>query len=594
MKPSLHWLSAVALACSLAGCGSDSDSTTPPTVTPEPPVPTLPDNVFGGPSEKEKSLYSNIRFGIAIQGKEADAHNSHTVQKASSKTSNKASGSYDSIYSDSFEWLVKPMDVNMDGVKLDSIRDDVFAEGRGSFVDILLYVADKYDLDVELEWDEELQTHWIKSINGLTGLPEAIDEEAKGQTQGGGWKMLVGQDIWEYEKDPTTGETTKFMYKEEEIYHRMDLFPAKNDMSVIFVQAQPGEMEIRRKKYRTEMQRFKDNGNKLIIPEIVIDFNPEVRAVFNDIEVKPHNLRPDLYKKDVLTELDAWLSLQDAWKDKGLNIQWSYWPKLSTRANVQGYVATAISFNGIDSQGHIINQTYTNNGVCGFVHHTGERENYHDSGKQNSLYQRVMCQNRMDMGDGWDPSQCEFHAKDYGPGERYEGHSPHGTGYMQGYTPFGGNDPHLTGDAMVLFNVEYINYLGAAFGLKKYNGVAISGCDVDAKELIDLSGVIDISEAQAPLTDSHFGWKNPDCGLCHNPDNSHVVKEMAPWKCAECHGNNGAPDSHGEVMTCGFCHAQTMERHGDAYSNRKDYLGVNTQFKEPESCLTCHFDPELH
>ncbi|MBY6226183.1 cytochrome c3 family protein [Ferrimonas balearica] len=587
MKLQTQWFSAAVLTATLTACGSDSDSNpTPPTnPDPNPPVVELPDNVFGRPTGKELELYSNIRFAIAER-------ELTDTEKAQPETrGNPYHGEYGSIYANDFKYILEPIQVSLEGIQLDSIRDDVFVEGRGSFLDLLLHVADQYNIDVEYQWDEELQTHWITSINGHTGLPEAVDQDNLGKTQGAGWKMLVGIDIWEYEKD-TQGNTTKFMYKEEEIYHRMDEFPVKNDMSVIFVQAQPGEMEIRRAKYRAEIERRKANGGKLIIPEIVIDFDPETRAIFNDIEVKPHNLRPDIYQKDVLTELDAWLSLVE--QKPGLKIQWSYWPKLSTNANVQGYVATAIEFNGIDDAGSVINQRYTNNGACGFVHHTGERENYHDSGMQHGLYKSVMCSNRTDMGDDWSKEQCmkEFFAKDYGPGERFDGHRPKGTGYMQGYTPFGGNDPHLTGDAMVLHNVEYINYLGAAFG-SSYSAddkTAPSGCDTDARDMIDLSGVIDISKAKAPLTESHFGWKQPNCGTCHNADNSHVVEDMAPWQCAECHANNGAPDSHGEVMTCGFCHAKDLEGHGDAYSNRADYFGVETDYKEPESCLTCHVD----
>ncbi|WP_162618027.1 cytochrome c3 family protein [Shewanella halifaxensis] len=607
MKRSLYWLSATALAYTLSGCGSDNnDNSTPPPI--EPPSQQLPANVFGAPSEKEKQVYSNIRFAIAERAWTAE-------EKAARANMPQAKGAYDttygSLFEDDFKWIIEPMDINMKDVKLNALRDDVFVEGRGSFVDLLLYAGEKYGFDVETEWDAKLETHWVKSItkDGVKydGLPEMLQPE-RYKNDDAGFKMLVGVDIWEIrpEKDEegdVTGDAVDFIYKEEEIYHRADLFPVKNDMSVIFIQAQPAEMEIRANKYQTEMERFDKNGGKTIIPEIVIDFKPGqiidgifnkgVRAEFHNIEVKPYNLRTDLYKEGVITELDAWLSLQDAWKDKGLNIQWSYWPKLSTSANVQGYVATAIEFNGVDSNGTIINQRYTNNGACGFVHHTGERKHYNNTNKSHNLYNYVMCSNRVDMEF---EGECYFRAKGYGFGEEYEDVVDGSNyAYMQGYTPFGGNDPHLTGDAMVLYNVEYINYLGAAFGSASYGTPAKSGCDVDAKDMIDLSNVIDISQAKEPLTDSHFGWQQPDCTSCHNVEsgNGHILEDMTPWGCAECHGNNGAPDSHGEVMTCGFCHAKTLELHGDAYSNRKDYTGQYTNFKEPESCLTCHVDPAL-
>ncbi len=611
-------LMVVSLACGLAltGCGSDDGGSAP--LPPEvlPPVVDKPDFVFGGPSEDEQKLNKVIQIAIVKGFSPLDAKMSKAEVKKRAASIDVEGVVHSKMVDDAakmglkVDYLLPPTAINMAGVKIDSLRPDLFAEGRGSVLDLLLWVSKKYDLDIQVEKDEALNTHFVTSIEGIEGLPEAVDQQHLGETQGQGWKYLVGPSVWE-EKVEGGYDTADIYYKEEEIYFRMDHHPLKNEMSIVLVPAQPGEMEIRKRKYRREMQRLADNGGKVIVPEIVIDFKPakysatgeilvpNQRAVFKNIEVKPHNLRTDLYQPGVITELDAWLSLVEQRPD--LKIDYSYWPKLSTNSNVQGYVATAISFNGRDDLGNIVNETYTNNGSCGFVHTTGEWENYMDSGAQHGLYQWVMCSARTDMGGdeyrnacyGNIPGVLGYRAHQYGAGEQYENHNPKGRGYMKFGLPFGGNDPHLTGDAMIIYGPEYINYIGAAFGNGYGNQQATSGCDAEAPE-IDPNQIKDITKARAPLTESHFGWKLPDCSTCHNAANSHVVEEMAPWECAECHGNNGAPDSHGELLTCGFCHAQTLEKHGDAYSTKDDYYGQKTRFKEPESCLTCHIDKGEH
>ncbi|USD39085.1 MULTISPECIES: cytochrome c3 family protein [Ferrimonas] len=610
MKRNTIW-AALAFSVVLGGCGSDDSASTPTPPQPKPPV-DKPEYVFGGPSEDEKKLNKVIQLAIVKGFSPLDQAHTPVSVNAQYVSNIAVDGVIHSKMDEQaakkglkIDYLLPPTAINMAGVKIDSIRPDLFAEGKGSVLDLLMWVGKKYDLDIQVEKDDALNTYFVTSIEGVQGLPEAVDPDHIGETLGQGWKYLVGPSSWE--KKEGGWDTDSLYYKEEEIYFRMDHQPLKNEMSIVLVPAQPGEMEIRKRKYRREMQRLAGNGGKVIIPEIVIDFKPakysatgeilepNKRAVFKNIEVTPHNLRTDLYQPGVITELDAWLSLVEQRPD--LKIDWSYWPRLSTNANVQGYVATAISFNGRDDLGNIVNETYTNNGACGFVHHTGEWENYMDSGAQHGLYQKVMCSARLDMGGDEFRAACMnkvpgvlgYRAHHYGAGEQYENHNPKGRGYMKFGLPFGGNDPHLTGDAMIIYGPEYINYIGAAFSNKYGNQQASSGCDADAPE-IDPSRIKDVSKARAPLTESHFGWKLPDCSTCHNAANSHVVEEMAPWECAECHGNNGAPDSHGELLTCGFCHAQTLEKHGDAYSTKDDYYSEKTKFKEPESCLTCHVD----
>lgn len=626
------------VSAALCGCGSDDAPDIDP-ITPEIPdaVETdKPDYVFGGPVGDEMKLNKVIQFAIVKRlvphngDKEAIAHDVSLAHEGSASKAKVLSvdGVIHSKMEEQaaamgmeIEYLLPPTAINMSGVNIDTLRPDLFPEGRGSVLDLLMWVGKKYDLDVKIEKDDALNTYFVTSIDGIEGAAEVVDPSRLGQTNGQGWKYLIGPSAWEAKVDgapavPGTGmdggtgtnfNADHLYYKEEEIYFRIDHQALKNEMSIVLMPAQPGEMDIRKRKYKKEQERLAANGGKVIIPEIIIDFKPAYydkagtfkkpaqRAVFKNIEVTPHNLRSDLYLKGVVTELDAWLSLVEQRPD--LKISWSYWPRLSTNANVQGFVATSISFNGKDDLGNIINQTYKNNGECGFVHHTGEWENYADSGAQNRIYEFVMCEGRTDMPDDWSREACMskvpgikgFRPRNYGAGELYENDGP--TGYMKFGLPFGANDPHFTGDNMIIYGPEYINYLGAAFGSLSTNSGVPSGCDTESPR-IDINRLKDISKARAPLTESHFGWKLPDCATCHNSANSHVVEEMAPWECAECHGNNGAPNNHGELYTCGFCHSQTLTKHGNVYADKTDYYSEDTRFKESESCLTCHVDRE--
>ncbi|WP_157509179.1 hypothetical protein [Ferrimonas futtsuensis] len=620
MKKQYLLMSAVALSLVLAGCGSDSDDVTKP----EPPTPPTapevikPDYVFGGPTEQlDGTIQIAIVKSLVPTEGSAKEEPAHAQGGASGPQGVKVipvdglvETKMDQQAADmgvKIDYLLPPTAINMSGVKIDTLRPDLFPEGRGSVLDLLMWVGEKYGIDVQIEKDDALKTYFVTAIDGIEGAPERVDSSRLGETEGQGWKVLVGPSTWEAKVGDGDFNADHLYYKEEEMYFRIDHMALKNQMSIVLMPAQPGEMEVRKRKYQKEMDRLAANGGKVIVPEIVIDFKPPYydmngdlvqpgqRAVFKDIEVKPHNLRLDLYQPGVLTELDAWLSLVEQRPD--LKINWSYWPRLSTNANVQGFVATSISFNGKDDLGNIINQTYKNNGECGFVHHTGEWENYADGGAQNGLYEYVMCAGRLDMPGDWNRGAClgkvpgikGFRPRNYGAGELYENDGP--TGYMKFGVPFGANDPHLTGDNMIIYGPEYINYLGVAFGALNTNNGVPSGCDLDSPE-IDIANLKDIAQARAPLDESHFGWKLPDCTTCHNPSNSHVVEAMAPYECAECHGNNGAPTNHGERYTCGFCHSQTLAKHGNVYANKTDYYSKDSRFKEPESCLTCHVDAQ--
>ncbi len=59
-----------------------------------------------------------------------------------------------------------------------------------------------------------------------------------------------------------------------------------------------------------EIIRKNDNNLKILIPDIIIEGREEV-LTFNEIELKPHNLRNDIFKEEVITAIDLILTLGD-------------------------------------------------------------------------------------------------------------------------------------------------------------------------------------------------------------------------------------------------------------------------------------------
>lgn len=85
-------------------------------------------------------------------------------------------------------------------------------------------------------------------------------------------------------------------------------------------------------------------------------------------------------------------------------------------------------------------------------------------------------------------------------------------------------------------------------------------------------------QATPVLTSIHSGWKSPRCSACHTlPVTSHQVSDV--WRCAQCHGANGACNpngrptvrQHSTTDTCVTCHQQTH------------------QFTASAECVGCHF-----
>jgi len=99
----------------------------------------------------------------------------------------------------------------------------------------------------------------------------------------------------------------------------------------------------------------------------------------------------------------------------------------------------------------------------------------------------------------------------------------------------------------------------------------------------DNGGALEPATNPAPqLTDTHFGWLNADCGICHSASGTHGGMFELP-ACGACHGSNGGPlrpDNHW-LTDCNDCHAS-----GPEPWNACSHTGY--ELDAPRSCRYCH------
>lgn len=638
---------------SLSGCGDSSDdmpSTTPPTEQPEDLHPA--DNVFGY-ANPEVTLPRKVTLSIASGIKGQNPKWGHPIydcefnpakgrycdngkQGMVGMSDRDISLMYTTTHQFEYDYLLKDVVVDLTDEEWQSLRPEMYQDGNGSVLDLLLLAAKKYDLDVEYFYDEELDTYWIESINGIRGLgAEDVAKFADGLTapygpcsEPGGWKYEYAATGW-----PTNGVVT---YHTEEEYKQLDRKPLNNEGKAFFVPACKEEIELRKGIYRAEQERLAKNGGKVIVPEVIIEWDWNKEAVFKDVEVKPHNLRTDIFQPGVIIVMDVMLSLQES--NPAINLEYTWWPSLSTGVTSNSFVMSKLAINGVDDDGHVLSVEHAASGTSGFVYHNGELNRANDSGMTAVLYKDIMCNYEFTGSEYWQRPTTEctggsWRETEIGQPGWLPPHfgeavpvAPFGyddTGKKRAYFHyvFGGNDVHTLMDMVPIVSPEYLSVSRASFNASDELLMSQSRQGKGAEDIVMDSPLppelefspFDISNAKAPLTESHFGWGQPDCQLCHNSETNkgHVTEALSPFECAQCHGSNGAPEGHGMDTTCGWCHAKSLERHGDAYSGANvpegqwneststkkkfgyngkpaEYFGLYSRFPENASCLTCH------
>lgn len=210
-----------------------------------------------------------------------------------------------------------------------TVREDIFRPGHFSVFAVLARLAERGDLDLERHFDEAMNTNVVDSINGEEG--------------------------WWYHGcyDRGRGQEALFQGCREVNLFRMDHFPYKDNMAIVVYRMSQADVETRYRAFRAEAARKRSNGGRVVVPTVRIHGQKEELA-FHDVEVKPHNLRKDLFQEGVVTAVDIIMSLGDEGR---LTYDLTWCDKLG-EAEIKSFYLTRI--NGDEAYGR-----------CGFVYETG-------------------------------------------------------------------------------------------------------------------------------------------------------------------------------------------------------------------------------
>jgi len=168
-----------------------------------------------------------------------------------------------------------------------TVRDDIFKKGSFSIFDILIHLNDLEKINMKYHFEEEMNTHVIDSINGITGW----------------WYRAYYDGGW--------SEINVF---------RMDHYPYKEEMRINVIRLGQSRIDTIYSVYKSEIQRNLQNDGKIIIPTVKIRGTKET-LTFNNVEITPHNLRTDVFQDDVITAIDVIMTLGDQNKIS-YDLQW--------------------------------------------------------------------------------------------------------------------------------------------------------------------------------------------------------------------------------------------------------------------------------
>ena len=202
-----------------------------------------------------------------------------------------------------------------------TIRPDLFNPGYFSIFDILVHIGERGLIDLRYHFNESMNTHVINSIDGETDIWYQIYYD-------GGWP--------------------------ERSVFRPDHYPWKDGTMLSFDKINPLILEGIYSNYKMEMERKAGNNGKTIIPQVQIR-GRTFSVSFEDVEVKAHNLRNDVFREDVITAIDVIMSLEEQGKIK-YDLKW--YESIGTADIVKSYWVESIEDD-------------TRQGRCGFVYEAG-------------------------------------------------------------------------------------------------------------------------------------------------------------------------------------------------------------------------------
>ncbi|QIZ76255.1 hypothetical protein [Ferrimonas lipolytica] len=586
--------STIAASLLLAACGDSSDSVSEQPTTPElaPSYDNITVDVTPN-STLEGELYVYLGRVAFCRDDEryCDANGNNTLT------------------TDDSQYVIT---VNADDLKAhfaQSINSTLFAAGQYSLLDLLLYISDvRDDFQLELgEFDDSIGTYRFSvSFDANQDGEFSIDDGIE-NFENSNWYPRLAYTEGDFKRDGG-GEP-------EATYERTEEWMLRPNVEVRMQPYSQAMTDRREWVQAREVARLAEHGGKVVIPEVVADFGDGrgYVAIAHDVEVKAYNLRPDLWQPGTLSMTDLMMTLHHEY---GIDVGLTFWPTLGTGSNVESYAITSI--NGQRARG-----------FEGWSMHTGEHDAGSDFFKDLDFFENETVP--LEAMVGSDGKYCTWLPQPLSADDASDCKADWGE-------RFGGNTNHQMPDTWLLtYPHEIVEYKWAAMWPMWEN--TEQNVPEDGK-----FSIYDISQAVAPLTEDHFGWKIADCSLCHSIDNIHLNGDSPilpstaePYFCASCHSNNGAPQGHGEESRCHWCHSNDllMPNHGkaslkvnantvecaeglsqeqgpcanhdgikkrpvhdaarnlDKYDDTLKVLGnsdwvTDQQFPDPYSCLTCH------
>lgn len=216
-----------------------------------------------------------------------------------------------------------------------TIRNDIFREGHFSLFDVLVHLERSGEIEIDYYFDQDMNTYVITELEG----------------HGNWWYDAYYDGGW----------------RERSVF-RMDHYPYKDKMTLNLIQASEDYLDSIYNTYRQEIIRLGENKGRIIIPEVIIEGKDEIMK-FENVEIKAHNLRSDMFQPGVITAIDVIISLGE----EGLisyDLQW--YESIGTAGVVKSYWV-----DRIDADESI--------GRCGFVYEAGDKRFLFFRGNHNHI-----------------------------------------------------------------------------------------------------------------------------------------------------------------------------------------------------------------
>ena len=170
-----------------------------------------------------------------------------------------------------------------------TVRPDIFKEGYFSLFDILVYLDNTSQIDMEYHFNESMNTFIIETINNIPNW------RYRAYYSGGWWEDNV---------------------------FRMDHYPYKDKTTIRLETTGSIAIDAVYTIWKDEVDRKINNDGRIIIPRVTIWGPPgEGYLEFNDVTVTAHNLRNDMFQEGVITAIDTILSLADQ-RDITYGLKW--------------------------------------------------------------------------------------------------------------------------------------------------------------------------------------------------------------------------------------------------------------------------------